>query len=188
MKKEKYKKSAKKPQKRISKTTQQEILTELGYKCGNPTCQHILTFELHQIVRVKDGGGNKLSNILALCPNCYSLYTHGHITKSAIRHWKGMILALNHAFNKESKDLLLLLHHAKTNTIWVLGDSILRFAGLFSAGLVQFTNWYATTTTSGHQSGCLVSLTETGEQLVEAWLAGDEKKYQKLLTGTRNKP
>ncbi len=188
MKKVKPKLPAKKTQGKISKTVQQEILFESGYKCGNPACQQILTLELNQAARVRDGGGNKSSNLLALCPNCHSSYTHGYILKSAIRHWKGMLLSLNHAFNKESKDLLLLLHHTKTRTIWVLGDGIFRFAGLFSAGLVKFTNWYATTTTSGHHSGCQVALTETGEQFVEAWIARDEKKYQTLLTETNNKP
>ena len=56
-------------------TKRQLVLLEAGYKCANPSCRHILTLELHHIVWVKDGGGNDLENLLALCPNCYSLHT-----------------------------------------------------------------------------------------------------------------
>ena len=88
-----------------------EILREAGYKCANPTCRNILTLQLHHIVWVRDGGGNNATNLIALCGHCHDLHTQGHIPASAIRHWKGLLHALNHAFNKESMDLLLYLSY-----------------------------------------------------------------------------
>src|SRR5687768_8506061 len=95
---------------KIRPLVRDEVLREACYMCGNPRCRHILTLELHHMVWVKDGGGNDPTNLIALCPNCHSLHTQGHIPESAIRHWKGILHALNHAFNKESMDLLLYLN------------------------------------------------------------------------------
>jgi len=70
---------------------------EAGYRCGNPRCPVILAVHIlqdHHIVHVSEGGGNQLSNLLALCPNCHTLYHHKEITRNSIRHWKGLLLAL----------------------------------------------------------------------------------------------
>lgn len=175
----------------IPSTTQHQVLMEAGYKCGNPACRHILTLELHHIVWVKDGGGNEPSNLIALCSNCHSLHTYGHIPEKAIRHWKGMLLALNHAFDREAMDLLLFLYHTEQSSqnIWFTGDGILKFAGLIATGLVHIhANSFSSTVSypftprqaaiSTHQ----LKLTETGYSLVEAWITGDQEKYRQLLT------
>jgi hypothetical protein len=178
-----------KARKSIPKRVKFEVLTEAGYKCGNPTCGRILTLEIHHIVWVKDDGGNESSNLLALCPNCHSLHTRGDIPQEAIRHWKGMLLALNHAFDRESMDLLLFLHRTREDEIWYSGDGILRFARLLAAGLVELANplqqygWcfesiLAKPSVSVHQ----VRLTDAGIQLMEAWLSGDEKAYLKWVS------
>src|SRR5947209_2578255 len=93
----------------IPQLVRQQVLMEAGYKCGNPACRNILTLELHHILWVKDDGGDEPSNLLALCGYCHDQHTHGHIPHAAIRHWKGMLLALNHAFDLASMDLLLYL-------------------------------------------------------------------------------
>ena len=169
-----------------------QILMEADYKCGNPRCNHILTLEIHHVVWVKDGGGNDPRNLLALCPNCHALHTRGHIPQIAIRHWKGMLLALNHAFDRTGMDLLLFLHHTQNQQVWYSGDGVLRFAGLIAADLVEIkeTNvnrrvptghgMVAKFTTSTHS----LKLSETGALLIEAWLAGDEEKYRKLVMET----
>ncbi len=95
--------------KSVSKITKQLVLLEAGFKCANPRCRHIITLEVHHIVWVKDGGGNEPDNLLALCPNCHSLHTAGHIPQSAIRAWKSLLVSLNNP-NRLSADLLLLLY------------------------------------------------------------------------------
>jgi hypothetical protein len=45
-----------------------DVLTEAGYRCALPTCRQILAIDLHHILEVREGGGNELHNLIALCP------------------------------------------------------------------------------------------------------------------------
>jgi len=178
-----------KTRKKIPKETTFEVLMEAGYRCGNPACGHILTLEIHHIIWVKDDGGNEPSNLLALCPNCHSLHTQGHIPQEAIRHWKGMLLALNHAFDRQSMDLLLYLHIPQGISIVYSGDGVLHFAGLIAKGLVGVGNsTYSGMIGPGYvpQSSHQLYLTQSGKQLVEAWLSGDEQAYRKWVSQPEN--
>lgn len=168
--------------KSIPSTVRDEVLREAGYKCANPTCRNILTLQLHHIVSVTEDGGNEPMNLLALCGHCHDLHEHGqHIPGSAIRHWKGMLHALNHAFSKESMDLLLYLNHSGVKDMWYSADGVLRFAPLIAAGLVGFGTQIHDHVT-GPRSAVQVHLTDKGKQLVDAWLKGDEDAYAKALT------
>ncbi len=165
--------------------------------CGNPRCRHILTLELHHIVWVKDGGRNDATNLIALCPNCHSLHTIGKIPHSAIRHWKGILHALNHAFSKESMDLLLYLNQPSFENIWYTGDGLLRFSALIGAGLVELADsQFSIGVRYGHNgpptnpptTAVRVKLSPKGRQFVEAWLAGDEEMYRAVLERNGDKP
>jgi hypothetical protein len=120
-----------------SPSVRDEVLREAGYKCANPTCRNILTLQLHHMVWVKNGGESTAVNLIALCGHCQDLHTQGHIPASAVSHWKGLLHALNHAFNKESLDLLLYLSHPGIENVWYTGDGFLKFAGLVAAELVE---------------------------------------------------
>ena len=85
------------------------LLTQTGYKCGNPNCRGIITLEIHHIVQVADGGGNELDNLLPLCPNCHALHHSGNIPQDAIFAWKGLIDSLSNPA-RNMLDLLILLH------------------------------------------------------------------------------
>jgi len=171
---------------RIPPTVRDEVLREAGYMCGNPRCRHILTLALHHMVRVADGGKDEATNLLALCPNCHALHHAGEIPTSAIRHWKGVLHALNHAFSKESMDLLLFLHVQDTTWMLYSGDGALRFAGLVAAGLVCVSvHGYGPPGGPGGSpewSTYTAWLTEKGKQLVEAWLSGDEEAYRAAIS------
>jgi hypothetical protein len=170
---------------RVSPATKSEVLMEAGYKCGNPTCRHVLTLEVHHIVWVKDGGGNSASNLIALCPNCHSLHTTGKIPAEAIRHWKGMLVALNQAFGVRTMDLLLFLNCTSDRELWFTADGVLQFSGLIAASLVEITDETVATPWQITQSSHKVSLSATGRLLVDAWLNGDETKYRKALEGSQ---
>ena len=168
---------------RVSQATRQIVLMESGYKCANPNCRHILTLEIHHIKWVRDGGGNKPENLLALCPNCHSLHTQGHIAQEAIRVWKGMLLTLNNP-NRESADILIHLHRqgqssSGRNTRYS-GDALLQVAGLLNAGLLEASSSQSSTGAAGAvpQSSFRLVLTEKGLVLVDAWLSGDEEQYE----------
>jgi hypothetical protein len=148
---------------------------------------------------VKDDGNNDPSNLLPLCGYCHDQHTHGHIPEEAIRHWKGMLLALNHAFDRGSMDLLLFLWQAKDTEIWYSGDALLRFSGPIASGLVSFETktLYGQTAASfgklggvntmyhpsSFETGMVVKigLTEKGRLLLDAWRKGDEGQYRKLI-------
>ena len=105
--------------------TRLRVLTEAGYMCGNPVCRRVLTLELHHIAWVKDGGGNEPSNLLPLCANCHSLHTRRHIPTATIRHWKGMLIALSNAFDREGMDLLLYIDVTNTGGgMWYTADGV----------------------------------------------------------------
>ena len=61
-----------------------QVLTEAGYRCAVPTCPNMLAIDIHHIVEVADGGGNVLSNLLALCPMCHAMFTRGTIHRDSI--------------------------------------------------------------------------------------------------------
>ena len=172
--------------KKIPPHTSQLVLLEAGYKCANPTCRHVLTLELHHIEWVKDGGGNEPSNLLALCPNCHSLHTSGHIPRLAIETWKSLLVALNSA-NRGTADLLLMLAadeeriaaaddpKAVPPPFRFTGDGLPALAGLISSEIIEISNRY-----SGHNAwgpsmpSFEVRLTDKGKTLVGAWRTGGD--------------
>jgi len=81
--------------------TRRAVLAEAGYRCAVPTCRTILALDLHHIEDVQEGGGDEVFNLIALCPTCHALYTRGTITRDAIRSWKGLLVALNQAQERE---------------------------------------------------------------------------------------
>jgi hypothetical protein len=153
------------------------VLHEAGYKCGNPTCRHVLTLDIHHMVRVADKGPDTAENLLALCPNCHSLHHRGEIPTASIRAWKMLVLALNEAFDTRSVDVLLALD--KLGVVKRLtGDGIVTLAPLVAAGLVNVREY-----PEGRSGGkfatydlmYLAELSEKGRLLVEGWKKGDQE-------------
>jgi hypothetical protein len=184
-----------KRRKDIPASVRLSLLMEAGYKCGNPACRNVITLEHHHIEYVSEGGGDEPSNLLTLCPYCHSMHHAGQIPLEAVRHWKGLLVALNQAFDRRGMDLLLFLHRTVKSPIMYSGDGVLTFAGLIGAGLVGLTTsqvsiapgWVSSGTgfegtgvfgqTSHH-----VGLTPKGRLLVEARLKGDEKMFVDLIS------
>lgn len=172
------------PRTRISDATRAIVLLEAGYKCANPACRHILTLELHHIVWVKDGGENGPANLLALCPNCHSLHTRGHIPAQAINTWKSLLIALNSS-NHGTADLLLVLaadeartREPTTGTTFNLpfrftGDGLPALAGLLTSGIIEICKHFSGVNAWGSSMPSFeVRLTDKGRALVNAWKLG----------------
>jgi hypothetical protein len=90
-----------------------------------------------------------------------------------------LLVALNHAYDKHSLDVLLLLK--RTNTLWVSGDGLLNIAAAVASGLIDSKPDIKKITTGitpdarlaqTAESGYHISLSEKGKHLVEAWIAG----------------
>jgi len=159
--------------------TRIRVLHEAGYVCGNPACRCIVTLDMHHLVPVADGGPDDPDNLLALCPNCHRRHHNKEIPIESLRAWKMLLVALNHAYDKHSIDVLLLLR--RMGTVWITGDGLLGIASAVAAGLIDVKPDTLTILTGQSadgrmnrtaESGYKLSLSPKGETLVEAWMSG----------------
>ena len=176
--------------------TRSLVLMEAGYKCGNPVCRHVLTLELHHIIWVKDDGTNDPENLLALCPNCHSLHTHGHIPDEAIRTWKEILRSLN-SVSRVTADLLLVLYQEECRIKAAVdpekepppfrftGDGLPALAGLITAGLLSISKRFLGAGMFGASRPSFeVKLTDEGLQFVSRWLRDAPSHAQDELSET----
>jgi hypothetical protein len=161
----------------IPESIKREVLTEAGFRCAVPTCRAILTLDINHINEVSEGGGNELSNLICLCPNCHALYHRQKIPRDSIRVWKNMLVTLNGAFDRLAIDDLLFLEKLPRNTLALSGDGVLKFSKLLAAGMAQFVLLM--------QNGPIVTydifLTPKGKMIVEAWKQGEKEKLEKAI-------
>jgi len=164
--------------KKISPNMVHSVLTESGYRCAVPTCRNILAIDLHHIVEVSEGGGNELSNLIALCPTCHALFHRGTISRESIFAWKGMLVTLSHAFDKSALDDLIFISKLRPKELAISGDGVLKFSRLIASGLASFKLLI--------QNGPIVlyevSITQKGSLFVSAWLAGDREQVKAAIT------
>ena len=162
----------------IPQKLRMQVLTESGYRCAVPTCRGILAMDLHHIWEVSAGGGNDLSNLIALCPTCHALHHRGTISTEAIYAYKAMLVAIGRAFDLESIDRLLFLYKFEKDFLVVSGDGLLQFARLIAAQLATAeqkvnNNW--------HIVNYAINISDKGRLLVNAWEQGDRTRLKKAL-------
>jgi hypothetical protein len=182
--------------KSITDSTREMALLEAGYKCANPNCRHVLTLELHHIVWVREGGGNELENLLALCPNCHSLHTKGHIPSKAVLAWKSLLVSIGNP-NRGAVDFLLVLEgeekrveadaglDAPAPKFRFTGDSLPFLAPLLTSGLIEVSKRYIGASSGAAHPSFEVGLTERGRRLVYAWVEGSPEGVKNALDRSR---
>jgi len=144
-----------------------------------PTCRGILALDMHHLYRVSDGGGDKPSNLIALCPTCHALYHRGTIKQESLYAYKAMLVAIGRAFDLEAIDRLLFLDVRRPSLLVISGDGVLQFARLIAAGLVDAhllgnNNFLVVTYT--------VSISAKGRLLIDAWKQGDRSAISSALS------
>jgi len=154
-----------------------DVLTEAGYQCAVPTCRTILSIDIHHIDQVSEGGGNDLTNLIALCPTHHDMYHKKLISKDSIYAWKLMLVSLGRAFDTNTVDDLLFLNQNRSCDLQVSGDGVLKFSRLIGSGLAEFT----LTMRNGPLVLYQVTLTAKGTQLVKAWVSGNREKLALAL-------
>ncbi len=167
----------------IPQNIRREVLTEAGYRCAVPTCRTILALDLHHILKVSEGGPNTADNLIALCPTCHALHHRKEIPQEALRVWKGMLVTLNRAFDKDAMDLLLFLSMDDIPQVYS-SDGVLKFANLIAAGLVssRFVGSVKASMLPLYVAASVgLCLTERGRLVVEAWKAGDKAALDRAL-------
>lgn len=162
----------------IKPEVKRQVLMEAGYRCAVPTCRNILAIDLHHIVQVSENGGNDPGNLIALCGVCHDLYHRGEITKDAISNWKGMLISLNFAFDRDSIDNLLFLRSLNEGQLIISGDGVLKFSRLIASGLAQFKSVGLIVDTHRTYE---VELSTKGIMLVDAWIKGDRGAVENAL-------
>jgi hypothetical protein len=161
----------------IPKQVRLDVLTEAGYQCAVPTCRIILSLDIHHIDQVSEGGGNALTNLIALCPTHHDMYHKKLIPRDSIYAWKLMLVSLSRAFDTNTVDDLLFLKQKPSSDLQVSGDGVLKFSRLIGSGLAEFK--------LKMQNGPIVlyevKLTPKGTQLVDAWVEGNRENLALAL-------
>ena len=171
----------------IPDRTRRQVLIEAGYRCGVPTCRGILAIDIHHIVEVRENGGSEPSNLIAICPTCHALFHRGVYSREAIYAWKQVLISLSFAFDLETVDLMLFLHHMRDEERFLIKpDAILPFARLIGNGLASL-EWQQSVVSDALYSGYRVGLSARGQLLIEAWLAGDREAVKDALVFSQNR-
>ena len=154
----------------IPEAIKREVLIEAGYRCGVPTCRTILAIDLHHLVEVSTGGQDTFANLIALCPTCHALHHRGTIPQDALHAWKGILVAMGAAFDREAIDRLMFLSMYPDDYLVVSGDGLLHYSRLIAAD-------FATVELKANNAWQLVTyainISQRGRQLIEAWKTGD---------------
>lgn len=162
----------------LSVAVKTAVLTEAGYRCAVPTCRGILALDLHHIHELNAGGGDDVSNLIALCPTDHALYHRGTISSDAIYTYKAMLVALNGAFDNPTIDLLLFLSECPKGKLIVSGDGVLKFSRVLSADLAE---WEMLANNNNMLVTYTIWISEKGRQLIDAWKAGNRTALSTAL-------
>jgi hypothetical protein len=95
----------------IPAETKRRILIEAGYRCAVPTCRFPITENAH-IVSYAESKDHSYENLVALCPNCHTMYDSAKIDRTAIIAYKKKLLFLNEVYSRFELDVL---DHLKTH-------------------------------------------------------------------------
>jgi 5-methylcytosine-specific restriction endonuclease McrA len=63
------------------------LVNAVWYRCENPYCKYTTFLTVHHFVDEKDGGSNKLDNLIVLCPYCHDLAHKNEMPENEMREW-----------------------------------------------------------------------------------------------------
>jgi hypothetical protein len=64
-----------------------ELVNAVWYRCENPYCKYTSFLTVHHFVNEKDGGTNKLDNLIVLCPYCHDLAHKNEMPEKEMHEW-----------------------------------------------------------------------------------------------------
>jgi len=59
----------------VSNMRKKYVASQQGWKCGHCKSQLDHTYEIDHKIRLDEGGGNDVQNLIALCPSCHRYKT-----------------------------------------------------------------------------------------------------------------
>lgn len=64
-----------------------ELVNAVWCRCENPYCKYTRFLSVHHLIEEKDGGTNRLDNLVVLCPYCHDLAHRNEIPDKEMRDW-----------------------------------------------------------------------------------------------------
>jgi hypothetical protein len=71
----------------LSEEEKSALENAVWYRCENPYCSYTHFLDVHHITEEKNGGTNKLDNLIVLCPFCHALAHKNEIPEEEMRSW-----------------------------------------------------------------------------------------------------
>lgn len=71
----------------LTKEDINNLVNAVWYRCENPYCKYTSFLTVHHIVDEKDGGTNKLDNLIVLCPYCHDLAHRNEMPVEEMSEW-----------------------------------------------------------------------------------------------------
>lgn len=152
---------------KIPKEIERRILLESGYRCAVPTCRFPVTENAH-IVSWAEAKEHRYENLIALCPNCHTLYDTGRMSKQALIAYKKKLIFLNDVYSRFEIDVLDYLKSHKRAV--VPGEIVIK--RLLDEGIVsveEIIMWQSFNDGEDIPSIIAVKLTENGIKLIQDW-------------------
>lgn len=114
----------------IPAETDRAVRVEAGHRCAIPTCRKT-PIEIAHIVPYSKTHNNSFEKLIALCPNCHTLYDReGKIDQKSMNMYKQNLGILNNRYNNIERRLFDYVAETKNRTL-VLGaggDILVRHA------------------------------------------------------------
>ena len=157
------------------------ILMETGYRCAIPTCRFPITENAH-IVSWAESQEHSYENLIALCPNCHTLFDSGRIDRAAIVAYKKKLIFLNDVYSRFELDVL---DHLKSHKRALIPGELL-IKRLLDEGIVAHEEEIMI---QGFGDGedilgiFSVVLTDKGRRLLDDWSKVDETLTYECVPG-----
>ncbi len=163
----------------IPTEVKRRILIEAGYRCAIPTCRFPIIENAH-IVSWAKSEDHSYENLIALCPNCHTLYDSGKIDRAAIIAYKKKLMFLNEVYSRFELDVL---DYLKTHKRALIPGELL-VKRLLEEGIVKHEEEIMI---QGFGNGeeilgmFSVVLTEKGRKLLDDWFKVDQSLTHEQL-------
>jgi 5-methylcytosine-specific restriction endonuclease McrA len=87
----------------LSQDKKEEIIQRVGTKCCYPNCDEMIALDVHHIVPREEGGLNRDSNLIVLCPVHHRLADRGAIPRNRLKRYNVKKIELKNNLNNICK-------------------------------------------------------------------------------------
>lgn len=119
----------------IPEELKRSVLVEAGHRCSIPSCRHT-TVEIAHIIPFSECKEHKFENLIALCPNCHTLYDRDKkIDRKSMERYKSNLSILNSRYSSSEMRLIYLWVENENRVFSVSDNDIWQIEYLIRDGL-----------------------------------------------------